>query len=209
MSNVPNPPEVQVCNIDAVNAWLKLVPGIEPGSQSRVGLIDLANKPEPLLLKQMGSGKGLDYDEALSIHGNYIIYRQQLIDAGWNIPHLHESALANVEDEWQIWGVEQLIEGTNAVKLFEHPHNDIMKLHVVKQIGRTLAGYCIEDTEKNYLYGRDLTMLPHGIDLKPENVMVDRLGFVWMVDTFGPKLIDKKVTLVHIVLKLIASARQQ
>jgi hypothetical protein len=202
MSNPASPLEIHVHDAGAIDALLKDAPGIERGTQSQIGLIDLPGVPDETLLKRMGVNKGLGHDEALRLQGDLITYREQLTAAGWNIPPLHDSVLAKVTDEWQIWEFEQFITGTNASALLRLGRSNTMKRYVMKQALRTMSQYIGSELPDSELYGRPLTTLPHGVDLKPANIVIDNLGVMWMVDTFGPKAIDEHGSFVSYNSKL-------
>jgi hypothetical protein len=165
------------------------VPGIELGQQSRPDIINIPGIPEDTLLKRMCAGKGLDRAEAAKISGSLSRYQEELAAAGWNIPQQYGAVLARVVSEWQIWALERFVPGMTGAEIFRHESNNSMKRHALGQVLGTMASYTVANAPECTLFGRQLTPLPHGVDLKPANIVLDERGKIWMVDTFAPKTI--------------------
>ena len=55
-----------------------------------------------------------------------------------------------------------------------------------------LVNYPQNSLHKRTLVGKNLTILPHGMDLKPANIVLNENNLLYLVDLFGTKELNEK-----------------
>jgi hypothetical protein len=165
--------------------------GLSQGRQSRVSVLEYERDGEPfrVLWKRMGAGKGLTESEARNMQLELAPYRSELIDAGWNVPKTLYSKLSPIDGEYQIFSYEQHIPGLDGEKMISNPDEpNFRKWYLANQVVRILADYPSESLHHEVIAGKTLTALPHGLDLKLANVVLEpNTDDLYLVDLFGPK----------------------
>lgn len=179
-------------------------PGISQGRQSRVTVLEfkLAGGNEAVIWKRMGVGKGLNMEEVELLHDRLRKYRRSLRNLGWNVPKIFHSHVICVGDEWQIYSYEQFIPGGDAdfaVRSSTEPN--YRKWQLLRAAIETLGEYPSDSLSRKVLCGREVTMLPHGLDLKLANLVSDG-SIVYFVDLFGPKELRDDGTWLSFTSKL-------
>jgi hypothetical protein len=175
----PSAAELATLRLHEAGVTFEIMPpiGISEGRQSRVSILEyrVGDRPERVLWKRMGAGKGLTENEAKMFHERLRPYRAALVSAGWNMPELFHTTIVPEKDEWQIFSYEQLIGHGDGDKMLANPEEpNFRKWHLLRRAMETLAAY-------------PSSTLPHGLDLKLANVVLDEQGKLWFVDLFGPK----------------------
>jgi hypothetical protein len=171
--------------------------GISQGRQSRVtvlGYDDPDGESRLVIWKRMGDGKRLARNEAEHMWERLPHYRQSLIDGGWYVPQLLFSTVVDVSaHESQIFSYEQFIPGGDGDNLLSAPAEpNFRKWHFVTEVLRVLYQYKPEALTSTQLAGRSLTLLPHGLDLKAANFVLERgSDRLYFIDLFGPKELDE------------------
>ncbi len=169
--------------------------GLSQGRQSRVSVLAYERGGEAfqVLWKRMAAGKGLDEAEATAMNDRLAPYRQALVTAGWQVPKLLYTRVGALPDEYQIFGYEQYIPGGDGEKLLANPNEpNFRKWFVLSEVIRTLYGYPAGSTHRGTVAGREVTQLPHGLDLKLANVVLEApSNDLYFVDLFGPKELDE------------------
>lgn len=189
MSNVL--PDVLVLDAEAVDANFQPVDSAELGTQSRVSSVELPGVPEnTVLLKRMGVDRGLTRSEASVLQERLVPYRESLCAIGWRVPALYATRLATTGSEWQIWSYEYYVEGANMAQLVGENRPSVLARYAVRQVVDTLAKYPSDNGWRQVIDDQELTVLSHGIDLQPANIIVANDGAVRAVDIFGPKEVD-------------------
>lgn len=165
--------------------------GISEGRQSRVSILEYRTGSESrrVIWKRMGAGKGLNIEEANTFERRLLPYRQNLIDFGWNIPELYFTQVIPIGSEYQIFSYEELIPGGDAELMVLNPiEPQFRKWFLLRRVVETLSRYPTRATKRVSYLGRDVTLLPHGLDLKLANLVLrDRDNNLFFVDLFGPK----------------------
>ena len=64
------------------------------------------------------------------------------------------------------------------------------KWHLLRAVVETLNKYPTAALHRQIVSGREATLLPHGLDLKIANVVLNETGKLYFVDLFGPKELD-------------------
>jgi len=178
-----------------------LEPGIEfrvvddieltQGRQSRVSVLEYTKEGEDyrLIWKRMGAGKGLEVDEAEALQVRLLPYRESLISAGWNIPKLYFSEVVKIDGEAQIYSYEEFIPGGDGEQMVaDASEPNFRKWHLTEEVISTLINYPPDVVVRREVCGRELTCLPHGLDLKHANVVLQQgTNKLFFVDLFGPK----------------------
>jgi hypothetical protein len=162
--------------------------GISEGRQSRVSILqyEVSDKKDRVLWKRMGAGKGLIRSEAEQLHERLHPYRAELVSAGWNVPEVFYTAVTSCENEYQIFSYEHLVGRGDGDTMFANREEpNFRKWHLLRRTVETLAAYRSLAREK--IAGKEVSRLPHGLDLKLANVVLDESGTLWFVDLFGPK----------------------
>lgn len=169
--------------------------GISEGRQSRVSILEycIDGQAHQVLWKRMGAGKGLSREEAEMFERRLRFYRKELLDAGWHVPELFYTTTAEIDGEHQILSYEQLVgrgDGDIMLSNPEEPH--FRKWHLLRRVAETLAAYPRHTLVPIEVAGIVMHRLPHGLDMKLANVVLDEQGMLWFVDLFGPKEINEK-----------------
>lgn len=176
----PHAAELAKLHLHEAGVWFNVVPAAElisEGRQSKVSILEyrVGDRSERVLWKRMGAGKGLTEDEASMFHARLRPYRAALISAGWNMPELFYTTTVSEKGEWQIFSYEQFVGHGDGDKMLANPEEpNFRKWHLLRRTMETLAAY-------------PSSVLPHGLDLKLANVVLDEQGKLWFVDLFGPK----------------------
>ncbi|MGI9032998.1 MAG: hypothetical protein ACR2HY_04840 [Acidimicrobiales bacterium] len=170
--------------------------GLSEGRQSRVSILEYerAGQTHQVLWKRMGAGKGLDEGEATSFNARLRPYRQSLARAGWRLPKLLYTRVAELPDEHQILAYEQFIAGGDGEKLLASPAEpNFRKWFLMSEVVRRLYDYPEDQLNRTNVSGREVTRLPHGLDLKLANVVLEAgTNEMYFVDLFGPKELDAR-----------------
>jgi hypothetical protein len=101
------------------------------------------------------------------------------------------SEVEKLNEEFQIFSYEEFIEGGDAEHMVADPEQpNFRKWYLIEKVFRLLYSYPQAQLTRGSLLGRDLTFLPHGLDLKLANLVLDPDGQLFFVDLFGPKELD-------------------
>src|SRR3989344_4681763 len=173
----------------------KLVParGISEGRESRVSVLEyeVENQAQQVLWKRMATGKGLSLELATNLHDRLVPYKKELEAYGWTVPTLYYTEPIKLENEAQIFSYEELITGGDGefmVANREEPN--FRKWFVIRSVLETLAEYPASALSRRKVVGQEVSLLPHGLDLKLANVVLNEQGKLYFVDLFGPKEIS-------------------
>ena len=174
----------------------KAVPyrGISEGRQSKVSVLEYSteNQPRRVLWKRMGVGKALSAELARTLHSRLRPYKRALEDFGLNVPVLYHTQPVELDSEAQIFSYEELITGGDSefmVANREEPN--FRKWFILRAVLETLAGYPEQSLRRKVIAGQEVSLMPHGLDLKLANVVLNEQGKLYFVDLFGPKEIDQ------------------
>ena len=168
--------------------------GISEGRQSRVSILEyeVEKQKRRVLWKRMGAGKNLTEDEAETFHRRLEPYRQELIKAGWNLPSIYYTDTVAVGDEFQVFSYEELITGGDGEFMVVNPEEpNFRKYFLIRSVLETLASYPERSLQRRIIAGQETTLMPHGLDLKLANLVLNEAGKLFFVDLFGPKEIDQ------------------
>lgn len=171
------------------------VPGISEGRQSRVSVIEYEVNGEHyrVLWKRMAAGKNLDETEASDMDNMLMPYRQELVEQGWDVPETYFHKPVRINGETQIFSYDQFMPGGDGEKMIANPDiPNFRKWFMFRKVAETLANYDESTLERRIIANKEVTVLPHGLDLKLANVVASADGKVYFVDLFGPKQIDGK-----------------
>lgn len=170
----------------------KVVPyrGISEGRQSKVSVLEyqVEKQARRVLWKRMGAGKGLTPELVAGLHERLRPYKASLEQYGWNIPMLYHTQPVKLEQESQIFSYEELITGGDGefmVANREEPN--FRKWHLLRTVVETLANYPTAALQHRSVAGQTVSQLPHGLDLKLANLVLNESGRLYFVDLFGPK----------------------
>lgn len=170
----------------------KVIPshGISEGRQSRVSVLEYKadDQPRQVLWKRMGAGKGLSIEESSDLYSRLAPYKKKLETCGWTVPTLYYATPIEIDDETQIFSYEELITGGDGefmVANREEPN--FKKWFIIRSVLQTLANYPKQSLRRKIIAEQDVTLLPHGLDLKLANVVLNEQGKLYFVDLFGPK----------------------
>jgi hypothetical protein len=188
----PTPQEWAIVRMHEQRVQFKIVParGISEGRQSRVSVLEyeINGMREQVLFKRMAVGKKLTWHEAQEFFERLFLYRQVLVDAGWNVPHIFHAEPVTINDETQIFSYEQFILGGDGDFMFANPEEpQFRKWLLLRSILDTLVQYDERMLIREDIVGQRLTRLPHGLDLKLANLVLERNGKLYFVDLFGTK----------------------
>jgi hypothetical protein len=165
--------------------------GISVGRQSRVTVLEYDHEERTyrVVWKRMGAGKGLDLDEARQLRERLNPYRSSLEDSGWHVPKLLYSKVEKLGNEFQIFSYEEFIPGGDAEHMIaDREEPNFRKWYVVEKVLRALYSYPIVELKVQTILGQQVTMLPHGLDLKLANLVLNSgTSQLFFVDLFGPK----------------------
>lgn len=168
--------------------------GMSEGRHSRVSILEykIGTDNRRVLWKRMGRGKGLTRSEAEHFESRLRPYRQSLVDGGWNLPLLfHIQSVHGHESE--IFSYEELIaDGDTEYVLLDPAQPMFRKWWLLERTLETLARYPDKALKRERIAGKELSRLPHGLDLKPANLVLNRQDELYFVDLFGPKELDRQ-----------------
>lgn len=166
--------------------------GMSEGRHSRVSILEYTGGGDTrrVLWKRMGRGKGLTESEVEHFQSRLRPYRQSLVDYGWSLPLLfHIQSVRGRESE--IFSYEELIaDGDTEHVLLDPAQPMFRKWWLLEQTLETLARYPDKSLKRERIAGQELSRLPHGLDLKPANLVLNRQNKLYFVDLFGPKEFD-------------------
>lgn len=161
------------------------------GRQSRVTVLeyDVGVDTYSVLWKRMGVGKGLARDEADFFQSRLRPYKRSLESVGWRVPKLFFTKVSPIDDENQVLSYEEFIAGGDGKQMISNPAEpNFRKWFLVEEVLRVLYGYPPDLCNRRDIAGRELTLLPHGLDLKADNVVLQKgTDKLYFVDLFGPK----------------------
>lgn len=188
----PTPSELHILRADEPHIIFSVLPpdGISQGRQSRVSILEYRERgtPQQVLFKRMGAGKGLPFNVARHLESRLESYRRELVRFGWNIPHTYYTKTLQQGNEGQIFSYEQRIGRADGEKIFTNPEQpNFLRWSIVRQTFAQLAHYPRGALHRKTISGREVTALPHGLDLKLANVVPDTDGTLYFVDLFCPK----------------------
>jgi hypothetical protein len=193
----PNSAELKLLN-EHENIKFEIIPSadiISEGRQSRVSILEyqVGSDRRRVLWKRMGAGKNLTEDEACRFKSRLGPYRADMIRCGWKVPVLFYTTVVKCDNEFQIFSYEQFIPGGDGEKMILNPKEpNFRKWFLLRRVVEILATYSPADIKKFKIDGQQLSLLPHGLDLKLANVVLDANGNLFFVDLFGPKELDER-----------------
>lgn len=174
--------------------------GISQGRQSRVSVLTYGGNDSGsgdserfVIWKRMGDGKRLSSDEAHLMWNQLELYKAELESCGWVVPRLLYSEVVRVSEvENQIFSYEQFVPGGDGDMMLSDPREpNFRKWYLVSEVLRTLFRYPEERLNRGVVAGREVTCLPHGIDLKAANIVLEQdSDQLYFIDLFGPKNLD-------------------
>ncbi len=170
------------------------------GRQSQVELTERGHMGMPTVIKKMGVGRQLSYEEARCLHAQFYVYRDILKLSGWSIPDVYDAALCGEKDGLYIRTYEEYIDGQSVSEVM-YGGFDVAdkKWEICGQLFSLLS----QQRGVPWAVGNKLLhRLPYGVDLKPDNLVLDSGGRVYLVDIFGPKTIDDRGRWVSYARKL-------
>lgn len=188
----PTPQEWAIVQAHEQRVQFEIIParGISEGRQSRVSVLEyeIHGARERVLLKRMAAGKNLTRDEAQIFFERLFPYRETLLNSGWNVPRIFHAEPVDINDETQIFSYEQFIPGGDGDFMFVNPEEpQFRKWSLLRSVLDTLVRYDERTLVRENVAGHRLTRLPHGLDLKLANVVLNRSGKLYFVDLFGTK----------------------
>jgi hypothetical protein len=166
---------------------------ISEGRQSRVSLLEYEsrNQKNRVIWKRMGAGKTLTREEAERAKNEILPYQKSLRQFGWQMPQIYHLQTVTMEREHQIFSYEEPIGRGDGEKIIgDATEPNFRKWFIVRTVIEQMANYPKTSLRKRSFFGQELTFLPHGLDLKPANVVSTGDRGLFFVDLFGPKLID-------------------
>lgn len=188
----PTATEVKILKEHEEKVSFILVPyeGISKGHQARVSLLEyrVFHEPHFVIWKRMGAGKGLTDKETSRMGARLGSYRKSVEAYGWKTPRPFWSGFVVVGGEAEIFSYEEFIRGGDGEKMFENPDEpNFKKWFLLRKVAELLAAYPQQSVKRESVLHREMTLLPHGIDLKPANIVLNERGDLYLVDLFGPK----------------------
>ena len=160
------------------------------GKQSQVELLERDYLKMPIIIKWMGVGKRLKYEETVNLHTHLFVYRDILERNGWSIPKLHEVIIYKAKRTAYISVYEEYIIGRSINEIIQD------KSYAVNQkwelFGLLFSLLARQESVTLTVGSKQLHRLPYGVDLKPDNLIIDDTGRIRLVDTFAPKTINDK-----------------
>lgn len=163
--------------------------GISEGRQSRVSILEYGPQEmkKRVIWKRMGVGKNLNLEEAQTFEQRLQPYRQSLAQFNWQVPEIYHSQVVQTGDEHQIFSYDQYIPGGDAEHMvIDSDEPNFRKWHLLRKVLEQMSSYPSDQTRKVALSGKELTLLPHGLDLKLANIVLAE-NKMYFVDFFGPK----------------------
>jgi hypothetical protein len=188
----PTPQEWAIVQAHEQSVKFEIIPvcGISEGRQSRVSVLEyeINGARERVLFKRMAAGKKLTQHEAQAFFERLLPYRRSLIESGWKVPRIFHAEPIDINEETQIFSYEQFIPGGDGDFMMENPEEpNFRKWFLIRSVLDTLVQYDERVLVREDVAGQCLTRLPHGLDLKLANVVLDRSGELYFVDLFGTK----------------------
>lgn len=151
------------------------------GKQSRIYLAQT-------LVKVIGTGKGLTQNEANTLARQLYGYHDILHCRGWLLPQLYCIRVNHSGLESELIIREQYIPGSSLTEVIADKGIVCAMQHVLP-IVKLL---CAEPTVKVVYHGKALYRLCYGVDLKPDNIVLNSVtNELVLVDTFAPKTMRK------------------
>ena len=187
----PNAEELSILKNYEPLAELKVVDsvGISEGRQSRVSILEYGTSElkKRVIWKRMGVGKNLNREEAQMLEQRLWPYRQSLALFNWQVPEIYHSQVVQIENEYQIFSYDQYISGGDAEHMILNPNEpNFRKWYLLRKVLEHMSDYPIDQTKKITASNKELTLLPHGLDLKLANIVLAD-NKMYFVDFFGPK----------------------
>lgn len=192
-----DPSEEKLLKLHEPSVEFNVIPyhGLSEGRQSRVSVLEykIGGESRRVIWKRMAAGKGLDLKEAKSLHSRLMPYRNSLENYGWHVPRLFYTGVVNCTHGAQIFSYEELITGGDGENLIindEEPN--FRKWALIRSVLQVMSEYPQKSVRRSDINEKELTILPHGLDLKLANVVLDEKGKLYFVDLFCPKELDEK-----------------
>lgn len=190
------PDEEELLQLHEPKIEFKVIPyrGLSEGRQSRISVLEYktGNIMRHVMWKRMGASKNLTHEEASLLHSHIRPYKKSLEQYGWHVPtHFYTGVIDRVHGA-QIFSYEKLIEGGDAEQLLinqEEPN--FLKWAIIRKVLERLSDYPQKSLKNTTILGRAVTLLPHGLDLKPANIVLNENGSLYFVDLFCPKELDE------------------
>jgi|SRR3989344_801971 len=185
----------------------KLVParGISEGRQSRVSVLEyeVENQAQQVLWKRMATGKGLSLELATNLHDRLVPYKKELEAYGWTVPTLYYTEPIKLENEAQIFSYEEYIAGGDGeFMITNRAEPNFRKWFIIRAVLETLNNYPEQSLRRKIIAGQNVSLLPHGLDLKLANFVLNERGRLYFVDLFGPKELDSKGNWLNYTIQL-------
>lgn len=163
--------------------------GISEGRQSRVSVLEYGPQEarKRVIWKRMGVDKNLSREETETLERRLRPYRQDLARFNWHVPEIYHSQVVQIGEEYQIFSYDQYIPGGDAeCMVLDSDEPNFRKWHLLRKVLEHITDYSSDQTKRVTLSDKELTLLPHGLDLKLANIVLtdDKMYFV---DFFGPK----------------------
>lgn len=175
---------------EPTSAYVQLDPlGISSGRQSTVNVLQFQSQRQPVVVKRMGVGKNLTLDEANLFLERLRPYRWELRRSGWNVPKLFQTRVDVVDGEATILSYEEFVSGGDGQYSSESPEvPNYRKWFTIRSAVEILANYEKSTLDRKLVSGKQVTCLPHGLDLKLANLVVGESdNRLYFIDLFGPK----------------------
>ena len=162
---------------------------VMPGARSTVTLVDCFGPTgaELRIRKCLGGRMTLAQHEALALKDLFLQYRNELASAGWLIPALHDCAAGPAGTGWAIHSEEDFIAGGDGARLMSSGQPWAAKVALLRRIVDLMSGYRVVHSAHAVWGGVRMAVLPHGLDLKPSNVVL-RGDDLFLVDHFLPMI---------------------
>lgn len=163
--------------------------GISTGRQSTVDVLQFASQSQPVVVKRMGVGKNLTVEEAEGFLQRLRPYRWALRRAGWNVPKLFQTRIDLLNGEATILSYEEFVSGGDGQYASESAAiPNYRKWFTIRSAVEVLANYDKHLLNRRMVMGKQVTLLPHGLDLKLANLVLSEAdNRLYFIDLFGPK----------------------
>jgi len=159
---------------------------INYGKQSQVELLEREYLKVPIIIKWIGVGKRLTYKEVTDLYIHLVDYRDILERNGWDVPRLHEVIIYKDKRAACMSVYEEYITGQRIDEIIKDSRTVRRTWELFASLFLLLAR---QETIAVTMGNQQLHRLSYGVDLKPSNLVIDSAGKVYLVDTFGPKVI--------------------
>ena len=169
------------------------------GSQAKIVLLDVQDNPTNRLVvwKRIAADKGLTKEEAVELKNGIYAFNADLKRCGWNVPTIYQIHVIKADGGYQLFSYEQFIEGLEGEHMLKNGAWNFCKWSLLRQVTDQIAAY--SDLIPGVRFaGYELYQLPHAIDLRPANVVLDEQGIMWNIDFFTPKVINHETGELHI-----------